>query len=65
MNRVEKAIKYIPCPTCKARRGHPCTTNTGNPYKGAWFAHEPRLAPFAEEYWAGVRYGQHGPRINA
>jgi hypothetical protein len=58
MNRVEKAITYIPCPTCKAKPKRPCKTRTGNAYAGKWFVHWPRLRPFEEEYEHGVRYGK-------
>lgn len=58
MNRVEKAIKYIPCQTCHAKPGRPCSTKSGNPYVGKWFVHTQRVAPFENEFWAGVHYGQ-------
>lgn len=58
MNRVEKAIRYIPCPTCRAKPKRPCSTRTGNLYAGTWFAHDARLEPFVEEFWNGYRFAR-------
>ena len=57
LTRRQKALKYIPCPTCGAKRNKPCTTrNGGQAYPT--YLHQARLDPFEEEWMEGYRYAR-------
>lgn len=58
MNRVEKAIRWIPCTKCGAKPGQRCRTRSGNRYGGSWFVHESRVRPFVQEWQAGFEFGR-------